>query len=446
MAARFKFNGTNNAALPASVSPDTGSGAVLVGDGSSIVYSTTYAYEGTSSVKGTGSQVLIIDDDGSFPYTFSSSDYYVDFFAHITAAPGSDTLLLGYTAGAFITTDRRLAFKDSGGTTRGQSSANLIPTNAWFRVRARIDNVNGLDQVYVWTTSLTDNDPVNAGATSILATANVSDYVCLNTTSGSGIYFDDLVVQLTSEGNPTHPTTTTHTAAAAITATATLASTASKSTSGDASRSTTATLTATGTVERFAAAASSTTATLTATATREAPGDAASTVTATLTASADVTPAAGTHYAEAALTATATLAATAAVDRFADAALTVTATQTATGARETFAAASLTVTATRTATGSSSTIQTTPGTMRAVDLATATMRPGTSTQVPRMAAIVGVDAATMTLLISTTTPPAAAGIAVFYGGDESPEDAGLIAAGTPYLWITEGTVYYEDGS
>jgi hypothetical protein len=238
----------------------------------------------------------------------------------------------------------------------------------------------------------------------------------------------------------------THTADASRSTTATLTASATREANAAASRSTTATLTATGTVERFAAAAASTTAALTAAATRETSGAAASTVTATLTATATVSPSAGTHYAEAAVGATVTLTASATVERFADAALTATAALTSTAVRELLAAAALTVTAGLASTATiPGQVPTTPGVMRAVDFATPTMRPATTT-LPRIAAIVGADAATMTLLISTTAAPASTGLAVFYGGDSSPEAAGLIAAGTPYLWVTGGTIYYEDGS
>lgn len=236
--------------------------------------------------------------------------------------------------------------------------------------------------------------------------------------------------------------TTTHTADAASGVTATAAATATAAKSAGAAQTTTATTTATATKSTSGAAAQTTTATTTATAARTAVADAATTVTATVTATMDVSNPASAA-ADVSITATAT--ATMALERFADAALTVTATTATTALREALAAAALTVTATRTAGATGGQIDPTPGTMRAVEIGAPTMRP-VSTQVPRMVALTSVDAATMTLVFSSDATPATLGLPIFYGGDSSPAAAGLIAAGLPYLWITGGALYYEDGS
>jgi hypothetical protein len=65
---------------------------------------------------------------------------------------------------------------------------------------------------------------------------------------------------------------------------------------------------------------------------------------------------------------------------------------------------------------------------------------------PRRISLRAIDTATMTALLATTEVPALAGVPVFIGGDESPAAVGLVAAGVAYLWISDGVVYYEDGS
>jgi hypothetical protein len=85
--------------------------------------------------------------------------------------------------------------------------------------------------------------------------------------------------------------------------------------------------------------------------------------------------------------------------------------------------------------------------MAGITRARATMTPITGAgNAPRRISLLSVDTATMTALVSLTQVPGLAGVAVFIGGDESPEDAGLVAAGVPYVWISDGVVYYEDGS
>lgn len=489
MAARFKVNGTNNATAP-TISPDSGSGYRITGD-TSIKYSTAQYYEGTASLTGNGYNAFF--DNGSGTAIYDTSAIYVDLFCRIPSAPGSDTYLCGGqyydVSGVYITTDRRIAFKDASGTVRGQSSANLVPTASWFRIRVRYDTTNGADAAWLWTSSFTDDDPTNAGATLVSATASMSSGLVSFGTATSGWYFDDIVIAPTSEGNTTHAGATTHTASATRATTATLTAAAAKDAVVGATRATTATTAAAAALERVGEATSSVTATLSAAATveqfvdgslsvtattsatpeGEVAGSAALAVTATLSAVADVStpgvvtmaatlPVAATPTATADRVAdiaatrpiTATLAAAADVvtPSLVDiaAVLAVTTTPTAAGALSTSASATLAVTSTLTVAGFLEE-ESTRGLMAGVTRATATMTPITGAgNVPRRVSLLSIDTATMTALVSMTQVPGLAGVPVFIGGDESPLLAGLVAAGTAYLWISDGVVYYEDGS
>ena len=203
--ARFLLNGANGANVSTALSPDTGSGYRFIGDGSTIKYSTAQFHEGTASVKGNG-QVAFFDN-GSGSTITDLDPVYVDLFCYLTTTPGADTLLLGSAyftyAGIYVTTDKRLALKNDSGSVLTQTSANQVPTAVWFRLRAKYDATNGLVQGAMWTADLTAATPdYTLNTTSI---GNVG-FVCVGTDS-TNVYYDDIVIQPVSDGEPTHPAT-----------------------------------------------------------------------------------------------------------------------------------------------------------------------------------------------------------------------------------------------
>jgi hypothetical protein len=214
---------------------------------------------------------------------------------------------------------------------------------------------------------------------------------------------------------------TTHEADAALTVTASRTATATVEKFGAAASTVTATVTASGTLTRVGDGTATTTATTTATATVDRVGAAASTVTATITASADVeTP--GAVSGDVTSTTTAAITAGAVVERMASAALSVTAAITATLINES---------------------EVTPGTMRALTIEGATMRPAGSTAATMRVGLLGLNAATMTAVVSDEGRPTTIGVPVF-AGPADPVTAGLITAGTAHVWFHDGTVFVQE--
>lgn len=425
--ARFLFNGTNNAYISSTLSPDSGSGYRAIGDGATLKYSTAQHFEGTASLTGTGGQALFFDD-GAGNYISDNTATYVDFYAYIPSAPGSDTFLVGGTyfspSGCYITSDRRLKIKKADGTSCGQTSANVVPTAAWFRIRAQFsaNTGDGLAVVTLWTSPNLDDASVGT-TTAVLTASPAADaqgFLCVGTDT-SGWYFDDIVIQPVSAGAPTHPAGgTAHSASASVSTTATLTAAANLSSSVGASRSTAATVTVAAAVARFVDASVSETATVTASATRGAVGAASVATAATITASASVTSGSGAVAADVAVSESVSITAAASVARVAAASLSV----------------ACTVTAAATLSG-----HTTQGFMRPVQLGASSMRPRGGVSTPTVAALLSIDASTMTARVSTSAVPSQYGVGVFVGGSVSPVVAGLIPAGRAYVWFADDGVH-----
>ena len=160
-----------------------------------------------------------------------------------------------------------------------------------------------------------------------------------------------------------------------------------------------------------------------------------------------VTPPAGTHNADAALSTTATLTAAAALERFAAVALSSTATLDATATLSRPLAAALSTTASLTATMViEGQVPTTVGFMRPATMGAATIRPRGGVTVPTMAALVSIDTATMTAVVSTSIPGSRYGVPVFVGGSVSPVAAGLFASGLAYVWFADDGIHVVEAS
>jgi hypothetical protein len=475
VAARFKCNGTDEASIANPLEPDTGSGYKLIPSGTGITYETSQFYEGTSSIVGNDSDYLYLGDgSGGYISAVATPAFYVDFFWRCSSLPGSDTMIFGSTYlgefGAYVTSTGRLRFKASG-TTSGESATGLLTANAWHRLRFQHNTTNGLIEAYVWTTNLTVDDPTGGIATQVLPTADLNGlYVLFGIPTASTFFYDDIVVQPVSEGDPTHAAgATTHSADATRATTATISAAASVARPTTASLATAATIAAGATREASSAATLATVASITAEASVVRSAQATLAATATITSDGTVaTP--GQQGADATLAAAAAIVAEASVIRGASASLAATATLSADGAVVTpgqhsgvasldvtasiSAAASVTRSATATlgVTASLTAVgllpnEATRGLMAPLDLARATMTPITGVgNLPRRMSLRSIDTVTMTALASLTEIPGVGGLPVFIGGDESPQAAGLIAAGLPYLWISDGVVYYEDGS
>lgn len=447
--ARFKLNGTNNASVANPLSPDTGSGYRLVPGGTTIIYTTSQAYEGTASLTGNGTDYVYVDN-GSGTYLTGAETVYVDFFWRCSSLPGADTMLIGSVyvgeAGAYISSDGRIRFKDDGGVNRGQSSASLIAANTWYRIRAKFTG-SGLAEIYVWSSNFTQDNPSGYATQVTPSPATGLAYMTIGGPVPSSFYYDDIVIAPTADGNTTHTSATTHSGAAALSTTATLTATANSSRTAAAALSATSAITPAAALARPLDAAVSTTATLTATATRTAMVDAALSTTATLTATMTVTPPAGTHNADAALSTTGTLTAAAALERFADVALSTTATLTATAGLDRPLAAALSTTATLTATMIiEGQVPTTVGFMRPATMSAATIRPRGGVTAPTIAALVSIDTATMTAVVSTSIPGSRYGVPVFVGGTDDPVTEGLIAAGLAYVWFADDGIHVVEAS
>jgi hypothetical protein len=262
---------------------------------------------------------------------------------------------------------------------------------------------------------------------------------------------------LTVVGGATASTTATLSAAVAVerAAAATLASAVTLAAEATVERSTEASLSITATPtagvaqEHAAATTLSSTATLTAAADVETPGSVDITATLPITTTADaVALLERIAAATVATTATLTAAADATTPGSHDAtgSVSVTATLTAAANVERSAAATLAVTSTITVVGFLNE-ETTRGLMAGIERAASTMTPITGAgSPPRRVSLLSIDTATMTALVSLTEVPGLGGVPVFIGGDESPLAAGLVGEGEAYLWISDGVVYYEDGS
>lgn len=210
VSARFLLNGTNNGAVPATLSPDSGSGYRLIADGSTIKYSTAQAYQGTASMKGDGGQHTFFDD-GAGNY-IGDSAMYLDFFVYVASYPGSDTFLVGSVydefPGAHLGSSGQVKLKNAAGTTLATSSNGFIQAAAWNRVRVEF-TTQSVQQVFSWgsnTGSFGTDDPSLAGAASVTYSGGVGfeGFLALGT-AYSGFYFDDVVIQPVADGNPSHP-------------------------------------------------------------------------------------------------------------------------------------------------------------------------------------------------------------------------------------------------
>jgi hypothetical protein len=410
--ARFSVDGTNNASISGPLSATTGSGYKLavdpLGFSGSQLYSTAQKYEGSASAKLSGYGFLAAADTGGTPVNDNAGTLWVDALVYVTAAPSALMPIVGgfnFTgAGAAITTDLRFAIVDNSGANQGQTSANLVPLNEWFRVSVRF-STSGVQQVLLY---LGANIPDGGGAASNLSyncgAAGVAGVVG-GWDGSSTVYFDDVIV---ADTTPSRTYSTTHSAAAAL--------------------STTATLTATAAVTRPAAAAISTTSAVTATAAVTRPAAAAISTTATISASMTVTSAG--ISADAALSTTSAIAATVNVTRPAAAALST----------------ALSISASLTVGGESGT--TTVGYLRGVELAGATLRsPATNpTDAPTLGALVNIDTVTLTAVVSTSVTPSRYGVSVFVGGSVDPITAGLLPSGSAYVWFASDGIHVQEAT
>ena len=227
----------------------------------------------------------------------------------------------------------------------------------------------------------------------------------------------DLAAAIASSGSPSwqwvtfevkpEATATTHNADAALSTTSTVSPTIAATRAGAAALSTASAITATAALTAAAAAAVST--------------------TATLTATMDVTPASGTVTFDAALSTTSALTATAVLERPAAAALST----------------AVAIAATMVIEGET---PTTVGFMRAAEMAAATIRPRGGVTLPTIAALVSIDEATMTAVVSTSIPGSRYGVPLLVGGSVDPVTAGLVPSGSAYVWFADDGIHVQGAS
>ena len=84
--------------------------------------------------------------------------------------------------------------------------------------------------------------------------------------------------------------------------------------------------------------------------------------------------------------------------------------------------------------------------MRGVELGTATIRPRGGVTVPTIGALVSIDEATMTAVVSTSIAPSRYGVGVFVGGTVDPVTAGLIPSGSAYVWFADDGIHVQGAS
>jgi hypothetical protein len=418
----FSFDGgTTGAALSDPTSSSSGTAWRLVnGLGT---YAATPTKAGARSVKGDGYYLNVANSGGTVLTDYSGTDYWIDGYFRVPTGkvPGSNMLLIGgaFTmsfSGLAITSDRRFALlRASDSTVQAQTATNTVPLDAWFRVAVRYSATAGVQEARIVTSSAGD-----ASSADYVLTYNCDAIGYMAVGLPLDCYVDELTVQDgTSTGIPT--VSTTHTATASLTVTAARTATATREAVPTSSATTTATTTASATVERVGAASQTVTATITAGATAVMAVGSASTVTATITASADVVSP-STVTGDVAATTTAAITATATVERMASAALSVAAAITATLINEN---------------------EVTPGTMRALTIEGATMRPAGSTAATMRVGLLGLNTATMVAVVSDEGTPTTIGVPVF-AGPTDPVTAGLITAGTAHVWFHDGTVFVQE--